>query len=67
VGLTLPKAQAGDLICVFVGASTPFFVMEMEDEYFRLVGECYIHGLIDGEAMDDLLAGKLKKQTIILA
>jgi hypothetical protein len=67
VGLTLPKAQAGDLICVLVGASTPFFVIEMEDEYFRLVGECYIHGLIDGEAMDGLLAGKLKKQTIILA
>ena len=52
---------------VFIGAVTLFVVREMEDEYFRLVGECYIHGLMDGEAMDDLLTGKLKKQTITLA
>jgi hypothetical protein len=67
MGLTPPKAQVGDLICVFIGASTPFVVREMEDGYFRLVGECYVHGLMDGEAMDDLLAGKLKEQTITLA
>lgn len=59
--------QVDDLVCVFIGASTPFVVREMEDGYFRLVGECYIHGLMDGEAMDDLLAGKFRKKTITLA
>ena len=67
MGLTPPRAQVGDLICVFPGASTPFVVREMEDGYFRLVGECYMHGLMDGKAMDELLSGKLKKQTITLA
>ncbi|KAF4624308.1 hypothetical protein G7Y89_g13865 [Cudoniella acicularis] len=67
MGLTPPKAQVGDLICIFFGASTPFVVREIEDGYFRLVGECYVHGLMDGEAMDDLLARKLEGQTITLA
>jgi hypothetical protein len=67
MGLTPPKVQVDDLVCIFIGASTLFVVREMEDGYFRLVGECYIHGLMAGEAMDDLLTGKLKERTITLA
>jgi hypothetical protein len=40
------KAKPSDLICVFVGARTPFLVRHvgengMGDQRYELVGECY--------------------------
>ncbi|PMD14705.1 HET-domain-containing protein [Hyaloscypha hepaticicola] len=49
-------AKPGDLICVFVGAQTPFLVRHvggngMGDQRYELVGECYVHGIMDGEVV----------------
>lgn len=51
VGLVPFNAQLGDSICVLPGASTPF-VLRREGDTFRFVGDCYIHGLMDGEVVD---------------
>ncbi|EON66518.1 hypothetical protein W97_05763 [Coniosporium apollinis CBS 100218] len=42
---TLP----GDKICVLYGARVPFVLRE-EGASYRIIGDCYIHGLMDGEA-----------------
>jgi Heterokaryon incompatibility protein (HET) len=45
---TLP----GDVICIFYQCSVPLLLRKDTDvDYFRLVGECYVHGLMDGEAL----------------
>lgn len=49
-GMVPPKAEVGDKICVFLGARTPF-VLRKEGEKFKLVGESYIHQIMDGEMM----------------
>ena len=49
-GLFPRGAQIGDQVCVFTGACVPFVIRrhETEDKY-QLVGECYVHGIMDGE------------------
>ncbi|KAF2143539.1 uncharacterized protein K452DRAFT_198784, partial [Aplosporella prunicola CBS 121167] len=44
-GHTLP----GDRIAILLGGSVPF-VLRPYREYYVIVGECYVHGIMDGEA-----------------
>jgi hypothetical protein len=45
------RAQKEDVVCVFYGGSIPFVVRKIEDGYWRMIGECYIDGLMQGEAI----------------
>jgi len=45
-------SKVGDRICIFKGGSVPFVVRENANGYYQLIGECYIHGIMDGEAME---------------
>jgi hypothetical protein len=42
---TLP----GQLVCVLRGGNVPFILNRRESGYFELVGEAYVHGIMDGE------------------
>ncbi|KAK5189759.1 hypothetical protein LTR47_007690 [Exophiala xenobiotica] len=42
---------AGDSVCIILGCPTPF-VLRQVDEYHRVVGPCYVHGLMDGQALE---------------
>ncbi|PKK45416.1 hypothetical protein CI102_11945 [Trichoderma harzianum] len=48
--------QEGDVVAVLRGGKTPFLLREVNDgdggSGWRLVGECYVHGLMDGEGWD---------------
>ena len=47
-----PKViREGDVVCVLFGGKMPF-VLRPWGCYFLLVGECYVHGLMKGEAID---------------
>jgi hypothetical protein len=43
-------ARVNDLVCVLLGGQVPF-VLRLESGTFRLLGEGYVHGIMDGEAM----------------
>ena len=49
-GLIPQNAMAGDEICLFHGGKVPFVVRKTESGH-RLIGECYIHGIMYGEAL----------------
>jgi hypothetical protein len=51
----------GDIICVLFGGKTPFCLRQQDDHYL-LVGECYVHGLMNGEAMDMMDRGEVRKK-----
>lgn len=53
VGLAPAGSQIGDGICVILGCNVPFVIRSTEEgggDYI-LIGECYIHGLMHGEAL----------------
>lgn len=41
--------SADDQIAVLAGASTPLVLRHVDEDY-RLIGACYVHGIMDGEA-----------------
>jgi hypothetical protein len=53
IGLMQNFAQLGDVVFIMSGVSVPFIVCEDDDEKFQLVGEAYIHGIMEGEAFQD--------------
>ncbi len=56
LGLGHEGFEAGDVVCVFSGDETPFLLGQstIENETaFRFLSECYVHGVMDGEAMKD--------------
>jgi hypothetical protein len=54
IGLGPPAAVKEDMVCILLGGATPFVLRPLGRDRYRLVGECYVHGIMDGEAMDDL-------------
>jgi hypothetical protein len=55
MGLAPVTAEIGDLICVLHGCSVPVLLRHQTDtggsSYFQFIGECYVHGIMDGEAV----------------
>jgi hypothetical protein len=58
-------AMKSDLVCVLFGGQTPFILRE-EHGRLHLVGACYVHGIMFGEAMEDLKSGRYEVQDFVL-
>ena len=52
VGMVPSHAQPGDIICILFGVHVPFVLRPLDSEMFELVGESYVHGLMDGEGLN---------------
>ncbi|KAF2162445.1 hypothetical protein M409DRAFT_27070 [Zasmidium cellare ATCC 36951] len=53
VGIVPQQAQKGDLVCVLYGCSVPVILRPLAKGQYRLVGECYLQGFMEGEAVRD--------------
>jgi len=60
LGLAPSKTREGDLICILYGCSVPVVLRKVarplstpgkSEHYHEFIGECYIHGMVDGEAL----------------
>jgi len=51
VGLAPVNAQPGDIICLFFGSYLPHVLRPALKDKYRLVGEAYVHRIMDGELM----------------
>jgi hypothetical protein len=51
MGIFPPNTQVGDLICILFGCSVPV-VLRPLGRVVQLVGECFVYGIMDGEALD---------------
>lgn len=59
-GLAPMGTEVGDIICILFGCSVPVILREHrslvgEIEYYELIGEAYVYGLMDGEALHKIL------------
>ncbi|KAK5653791.1 hypothetical protein OQA88_7949 [Cercophora sp. LCS_1] len=57
IGLAPPDAEPGDMVIIINGAAVPFLVrgpqsLVSSESRSTLIGECYIHGIMHGEALD---------------
>jgi hypothetical protein len=65
-GLVPIAAQKGDLVYIFLGCNVPMILRKAEVSKYHLIGGCYLHGFMEGEAMDDLHVGNVQLETICL-
>ncbi|RDW63768.1 hypothetical protein BP6252_11313 [Coleophoma cylindrospora] len=77
MGLGPQAMRAGDIVVVFFGAGVPFVLRRvaelklddgkrMDGSSWRLVGQVYIHGLMDGEGVAMWKAGGLSETKFVL-
>lgn len=54
VGLVPKNALLGDNIFVPFGSEVPIIIRKSDERSgcFRLIGECYIHGMMNGEVLE---------------
>jgi Heterokaryon incompatibility protein (HET) len=45
------KAGLADQICIFLGVPIPFVIRRAGDHHI-LIGPCYVHGMMDGQALE---------------
>ncbi|KAF1981826.1 hypothetical protein K402DRAFT_398222 [Aulographum hederae CBS 113979] len=65
-GLGPTMLMPNDVCAVFFGSRTPYVLRpDMNGEY-RFVGHCYVHGFMDGEAMDMLEMGVLQQREFVI-
>lgn len=72
IGLAPETPEVGDLVSIFLGADVPFAVRKVSSEanekgsdMFRFISECYVHGMMSGEAMQESTAGEVVDLTLV--
>ncbi|KAM0227441.1 hypothetical protein ACHAP5_012177 [Fusarium lateritium] len=53
IGVGPSEMVAGDLVYVLIGADVPYILRSDTHGTLQLIGEAYVHGIMDGEAMED--------------
>ncbi|KAK5171957.1 uncharacterized protein LTR77_003594 [Saxophila tyrrhenica] len=51
VGLGPQVMREGDLVVILIGCETPYVLRPHVNGTYRLLGHCYVYGVMDGEAM----------------
>jgi hypothetical protein len=51
LGLTLKHVQIGDVVAILSGGQLPFVLRKVQGHY-TLIGEAYVDGIMDGEAVE---------------
>ncbi len=62
IGIGDVTLEPGDLVCVFLGGKTPYIIRPVDQKY-KFVGECYVRGIMHGEALEE---GLQRRQLITL-
>ena len=65
LGLIPFETERDDLVCVLLGGEMPF-ILRPEGSYYTLVGECYVHGIMDGEVLEAAQDGSIQLQEFCL-
>jgi hypothetical protein len=52
MGLGPKSMMAGDIVCLFFGGKVLYVLRPAESGRFKLIGECFVYGLMHGEALE---------------
>lgn len=65
------EAKAGDVVASVIGARVPLILRRAGyvegKELFSLVGTAYVHGFMDGQAEEEIKAGRANGMCVLLS
>jgi hypothetical protein len=68
IGAMPEQIQTGDLVCVLFGCSVPVVIRKKADgKSYSFIGECYLHGFMDAEAIAYQVKGEVKEHSFVLS
>ena len=66
IGLAPEAAEENDVVSVVLGGEVPYVIRPKNNGHYLFVGECYVHGLMDGQALEGHEEGGSEVEEIIL-
>jgi hypothetical protein len=66
-GVVPKHADVGDIVCCFLGAGVPYVLRQVgycckgTEKSFKLIGESYVYGLMQGEAFEGIDKSNIRK------
>ena len=66
MGLAPAATKVGDVVALFPEATTPFIIRSGADGKYQLIGECYCHGIMYGETLEDRTQWERSLKEIVL-
>jgi hypothetical protein len=68
IGMAPCRVEKGDQICVLLGCSIPMILRKRTGrEFYEVIGECYLHGYMNGEIMKEVEGGETKVEKLQLS
>ena len=65
-GLGSTHMLEGGVVYIAVGSEVPWLLGHLQNDEYEFLGECYVHGVMDGEWMDLLESSDIRLEYIIL-
>jgi prepilin-type processing-associated H-X9-DG protein len=67
IGIGPPLMESGDRVCIVFGCPYPVILRKVEnDSGYRLVGDAYIYGMMQGEMISKFHAGDFAEEQFVL-
>ncbi|EUC49811.1 hypothetical protein COCMIDRAFT_83693 [Bipolaris oryzae ATCC 44560] len=66
LGLAPIAVQRGDVVAILFGSKCPIVLRPASDNRFQVVGECYVHGLMNGEILRHLSDGNVVQREFVI-
>ena len=66
IGIAPSAAKIGDRICVLYGGSVLYVLRAQKNPTYVFIGECYVHGFMDGEADIIIRTGETKEEVFVI-
>ena len=60
-------SEAGDVIFILIGCDVPVILRPQKDGTYQLIGECYFHGFMKGEAINAVQRNEYGIETVTLS
>ena len=61
IGLAPREVRPGDQVCIVLGYQSPLVLRANEDGDYTVIGECYLHGVMDGAGLFGMLPSKWQR------
>lgn len=58
--------EVGDVLAIPYGSQAPFVFRNAEDDSYTLIGACYVHGVMEGEAFEQPLKGTFTTEDLTI-